>query len=431
VRYEYQDNPDEPVLDARKVLDPARGLVEPDARIPDATNQLSPRLSLAWSPSPKTVVRLSGGRYYSRFPAILTAQLYTSNGIVGTQYTITGVGATGPAPGSAAPGWGARWDPTRVQQLGSLPAGTTLAAPGVFVIDPDFENSHTDQATLGGEQELLGVSLGLEGIYAKSYDLQRMGDLNLVASSNPSVDCPGLAPGVGCYGRFVAGRRTPTRANPNYGRVSVYTSDARSEFWSVTFRVRKNFANGLRFFGSVTRASDRDTDSNERNFSGIFLEDVNAPEVNWGYSDRDQEWKVLGNLSYDFRITRAVDGFAGAVFSWSTGRPWTAIANADLNNDGVSSTDRPTVDGAHFGRNTYRQPDGTTLDLRVGIAFGLGPGRLSVFGECFNCTDAANRFVPSTGQTWGTGGTPPSSFAVASGVTSQPRAFQAALRYDF
>jgi len=431
LRYEYQDNPNDPVLDPGKVLDPANGIVQPDSRMPDATNQFSPRLSLAWSPTPKTVVRLSGGRYFSRFPAILTSQLYTSNGVAGTQYTITGVGATGPAAGAVAPGWGANWDPTSVQQLSGLPPGTTLAAPGVFVIDPDYRNSHTDQVTLGGEHELFGVSVGLEGIYAKGYDLQRLGDLNLVASSNPSTDCPGIAAGVACYGRLVNGRRTTSRLNPSYGRVSVYTSDARSEFWSATFKLRRNFANGLRFFGSVTRASDEDSDSNERNFSGIFLEDVNNAENNFGSSDRDQEWKFLGNLSYDFRITKAVDAFAGAVFAYATGRPWTAITNVDVNNDGISSTDRPTVNGEHFARNSYRQPDGYTLDLRAGIGFDLGPGRLSVFGECFNCTNAANRFIASTNQTWGTGTVPPSSFNVATGVTSQPRAFQAALRYDF
>lgn len=431
LRYEYQDNPDDPVLDRDKVLDPANGIVEPDSRMPDAKNQLSPRISLAWSPTPRSVVRLSAGRYYSRFPAILTAQLYTSNGVTGTQYVISGVGATGPAAGSVAPGWGVEWDPGRTQQLGSLPAGTRLAAPGIFTIDPDFRNSHTDQATLGGELELLGVSFGLEGIYAKGYDLQRLGDLNLVASSNPSVDCPGLSPAVGCYGRIVAGRRTPTRRNPNYARISHYTSDARSEFWSATFKFRRNYANGLRFFGSVTRASDRDSDSNERNFSGIFLEDVFNPENNWGDSDRDQEWKFLANASWDFRITKAVSGFAGAVYVYQTGRPFTPRVNTDMNNDGIADTDRPVVGGEHLARNSYRLPDFSTLDLRVGFGFGLGPGRLSVFAECFNCANSANRGLTAASQQWGTGTTPPPTFNVPNTVTNSPRTLQAAIRYDF
>lgn len=431
LRYEYQDNPDDPVLDRDKLLDPASGLVTPDARMPDAKNQLSPRLSVAYSPTPSSVVRASAGRYYSRFPAILTAQLYTSNGVTGTQYVVSGVGATGPAAGSGAPGWGPDWDPTRTQQLGSLPAGTRLAPPGVFTIDPDFRNSHTDQATLGGEVEILGVSFGLEGIWAKGYHLQRLGDVNLVRSSNPAVDCPGLSPSVGCYGRIIAGRRTPNRLNPSYARISQYTSDARSEFWSATFRFRRNFASGLRFFGSVTRASDRDSDSNERNFSGIFLEDVFDPEINWGYSDRDQEWKFLANASWDFRITKSLAGFAGAVYVYQTGRPFTPRVNVDMNNDGIADTDRPVVGGAHLARNSYRLPDFTTLDLRVGVGLDLGPGRLSVLAECFNCANSANRGLTAAAQQWGTGATPPPTFGVPNTVTNSPRAFQAALRYDF
>lgn len=431
VRYEYQDNPDDPVLDAAKVVDPANGIVQPDAKIPDATNQLSPRVALAWSPTPRTVVRASAGRYYARFPAILTAQLYTSNGVTGTQYVISGVGAAGPAPGTVAPGWGASWDPTRAQQLGSLPPGTVLPAPGVFTIAPDFRNSHTDQATLGLEQELLGVSFGLDGTWAKGYDLQRLGDLNLAVSANPALDCPGLSPSVGCYGRVVEGRRTPTRLNPAYARVSAYVSDGRSEFWSATFRFRRSFANGLRFFGSVTRSEDRDNDSNERNFSGIFLEDVMSPDLNWGYSDRDQRWKFLGNVSWDFRLSSRVDAFAGAVYAYATGRPWTPRVNVDMNIDGIADTDRPVVGGEHLDRNSYRFPDASTLDLRVGVALNLGPGRLSAFAECFNCANAANRGITAANQQWGTGTVPPPSFGTPNTVTNSPRAFQAAVRYDF
>lgn len=431
LRYEYQDNPDDPVLDASKVAVAGAGVVTPDARIPDAKNQLSPRVSLAWSPTPRTVVRASAGRYYSRFPAILTAQLYTSNGIAGTQYVISGVGATGPVPGTVAPGWGTEWDPTRIQQLGSLPAGTVLPAPGVFTIDPDFRNSHTDQATLGAEQELFGISFGLDATWAKGYDLERLGDVNLVRSSNPAADCPGLSASVGCYGRTINGRRTPTRINPAYARVSSYVSDGRSEFWSATFRFRRSFANGLRFFGSVTRGEDKDSDSNERNFSGIFLEDVMNPDLNWGWSDRDQRWKFLGNISWDFRISGRVDGFAGAVYSYATGRPWTPRVNVDMNNDGISDTDRPVVGGEHLARNSYRYPDSSTLDVRVGVAMGLGPGRVSVFAECFNCANAANRGITTANQQWGTGAIPPQSFGVPDTVTNSPRAFQAAVRYDF
>lgn len=432
LRYEYQQNPTTPVVDPRKVLNPASGIVQPDAKIPNATNQWSPRLSLAYAPDSKSVVRLSLGRYFARFPALLTSQLYTSNGVQGTQYIITGVGGTGPAAGQVAPGWGAAFDPISTQQLGNLPAGTKLAAPGIFVIDPDFQNSHTDLAVLGLERELMGISFGLEGQYSKGYNLERGTDLNLVASTTPAIDCPALDPasGVTCYGKYnpTTKRYATNRLNPAYGAIKMYTSDARSEFWSVTLKFRKSLANGLRFFGAVTRGSDKDSDSNERNYAGLFAEDLYNPDINWGYSDRDIKWRFLSNVSYDVKLTSRLSGFGSLLFNYQTGRPLNPQVGQDLNYDG-NSVDRPTVNGAHFERNSFRRPDFYTLDLRVGVAFEVGPGRLSVFAECFNCTNTANRTMSN--NTYGAGQTPNANFAIANGVTSTPRTLQGALRYDF
>ncbi len=428
LRYEFQKNPDDPVLDANKVVNPALGIVQPDAKIPSASNQFSPRLSLAYSPDPNTVVRFSAGRYFARFPAILTSQLYTSNAVAGTTFTITGLGATGPAPGQVAPGWGAAFDPMKLQPLGSLPAGAKLPPLGIYVIDQSFKNPHTDQAILALERDFFGLSWGVEGQYSKGYDLERMTDINLTASTNPAVDCPLLDPnsGVTCYGL----KGKTNRPNPNYGIIREYTSDGRSEFWAVTLKVRKNFANGLRFFAAVTRGSDKDTDSNERNYGGFTLEDVNNSNLNWGYADRDIKWRMVANSSYDFKITKFLDGFAGVLFAYQTGRPFTPYAGQDLNVDGTSSsTDRPTVNGVHLDRNSYRFPDFYTLDLRIGVAFPIGPGRLSVFGECFNCTNTANRGMTNT--TYGLGPAPSTTFAIANTVTTSPRQLQGAIRYDF
>ncbi len=430
VRWENELNPSAPILDVNKLRNPNSGIVTPDAKIPELTNEWSPRLSLAYSPDAKTVVRFSAGRYYSRFPAILTSQLYQSNGVAGSSLTLTGRGATGPQPGD--PGWGANWNPTAIQQLGNLPPGAKLPAPGVFSIDSNFKNAHTDQVTLGGERDFFGVSVGLEAQYSKGYDLERTNEINLTPSTNPTVDCPNLDPasGVACYGL----KGKTNRPNPSYSTIKVYSSDARSEFWSVTMKFRKNFANGLRFFGSVTRATDKDNDSNERDYSGLSLEDLSNPDLNWGFSNRDIKWRLLANVSYDVRIVSWLDGSVGALFNYQTGRPYTATVGQDLNLDG-STVDRPTVDGVHFDRNSYRYPDFYTLDLRFALATTIGPGRFSLIGEVYNLTNTANRGTTNT--TYGKGPAPAANFGVLNQVYSglgygyTSRAVQAAVRYDF
>ena len=58
---------------------------------------------------------------------------------------------------------------------------------------------------------------------------------------------------------------------------------------------------------------------------------------------------------------------------------------------------------------------------------------ISIFAECFNCVDSANRRVTNT--TWGTGQTPNAAFGQTIGLTDPvvvpPRTFQFAVRYEF
>jgi hypothetical protein len=176
----------------------------------------------------------------------------------------------------------------------------------------------------------------------------------------------------------------------------------------------------------VTYSKDKDSDSNERNFSGIQAEDFNNLDLNYGYSNRDQRWKGILNGLWDTPWWGL--GLAGT-FRYSTGSAYNATIGTDVNNDGVRETDRPTVGGQHFERNSFRQPDFWTLDMRLSKSFNIGPGDLSLFAECFNCTDHANRVTNRT--VWGTGQTPAAGFGALNSWINPPRTFQLALRYDF
>ena len=330
----------------------------------------------------------------------------------------------GPTPGFPAPGWGAAFNPNAVQQLGSLPPGTSFGAVGVWAIASDFKNPHTDRISLGAEREFFGIAWGLEGIWAKGYDLERLNDANLVPA--PAANCPALDPNSGspCYGASPISD-AQSRINPNYDRVVVYTSDARSDYKAATLYFRRNFAAGFRFFGSLTRASDYDTDANERNFLGFTLWDVNNPELNWGPSDRDIRWRGVANASYERRFG-SVDAFSSVLFSYQTGRPYNAYTSADANKDGIS-TDRATIDGVVVGRNAFRQPDSYTVDVRLGLGFRLGPGTLAVFLDVFNLTNTGNRSTTLTVYP-GSGST---AFGTLNAFTTTPRTLQLSGRYDF
>ena len=462
VRWESLDNPNDPILNPND-LDPARCVgtsttncgYRLNTQIADSDNQLSPRLGISWAPDQKSVVRVTAGRYWSRTPAILFAQLFTSNGLRGTQYNsrtnTAGQDPTNPAcvagtpPVSCfdalAPGWGANFDPVGVERvdLSRLPQNQT--GLGVFAIDPNFENPYTDRVTLGYEREIFAnTGASIDFTYAEGSQLQRLIDTNRVYDGTLAEN--GLP------------RYSSTRPNTFYGTVTTSVSDARSEYYAITGQVQRRFTNNLSAGTTVTYSSDKDTDSNERNFAGIQAEDFNDIEQAFAYSNRDQRWKVSGNAVW---ATPFWGITASGAARYITGGTFTPRSNFDFNNDAQSGTDRPTVgctfvsgntqatgadcrdNGSHLGRNSFRQPRFYSVDARLSKAFRIGPGELSAFIECFNCTDVANWSIPSANQTWGRqpganqpGPDPQPSATFGDPTTpGTPRTFQVALRFDF
>ena len=426
VRWERLDNPNGAILNPNDRN--ANGSFNLTTRVPDAKNQLSPRLSISWAPDEKTALRFSGGRYWSRTPAILFAQLFTSNGIRGTQYNIlapqSGGVVTGPPTDPLSPGWGANFNPTGVAPI-DFSRLTTIAKPGVTTVDPDFDNPYTDRFTIGAEREVFNrTSLALDFTYAEAKQLERLTDTNRVYATT----------GVSQNGLPIY---SSTRPNPYYDRITTLVSDGRSKYEAVTATLNRRFADSFSFYAAVTYAKDRDNDANERNFSGIQPEDFNNLDLNYGYSNRDQRWKGVVNGVWQSPYWGL--GLSGS-FRYSTGSPYTATAGRDLNNDGISGTDRPTVDGQHFDRNSFRQPSFYELSLRLSKGFKVWEGNLQVFAECFNCTNAANRFVSGANQIYGANPAPPAppltnptrnaNFGIEDGVGT-PRTIQLGLRYDF
>ena len=423
VRVETLDNPGGAVLNPN---DPGpNGTLRLTGEIPDSENQISPRLGLSWAPDDKTAVRFSLGRYWSRTPALLWAQPFTSNGIQAAQLTITCLQANGVCTGAPtnplAPAWGPGWNPVGIERVDFRQVGGASSPPDVFTVDPDFENPYTDRVTLGAEREILPlISLGLDFTYAEGNQLQRLTDLNRVYDGTTSTN--GL-PHYGSTRRFTA-----------YNRIIMDVSDAESEYKAATLTLQRRYANNYSLYGAVTWSEDRDNDSNERNFAGIQAEDFNNLDLNWGPSNRDQEWKVVLNGVWDTPLWGI--GLSGA-FRYASGSPFNPIANSDINGDGNSGTDRPTVNGVHFGRNSQRQPDFWTLDMRLSKKLNLGPGEVALFAECFNCSNQKNTGISNNNQIWGTAQTPlfnPTTgqqFGAEDQFVGIPRTFQLGVRYDF
>ncbi len=257
--------------------------------------------------------------------------------------------------------------------------------------------------------------VGMDITYAEAKQLQRLTDTNL------QYDGALAANGLPRYSR--------TRPNAYYGRVITSVSDAESQFTGITLLAKRRMSGGFQYYTAITWSQDKDHDSNERNFAGIQAEDVKNLDLNYGVSNRDQAWR--GIMTGLWETGWWGINVAGS-FRYSTGSPWTITAGSDVNLD-TNNVDRPTILGVHQERNGERQPDSYSLDLRIGKDITVGPGVIGVFAECFNCTDAANRFVPGVNMTWGNaaGATPTNAnFGKETGFGT-PRTFQFGVRFDF
>ena len=441
VRYELLNNPNAPVLNPNSKA--ASGQFALNTTVPDVKNQWSPRVSLSYAPDSKTAIRLSAGRYWSRTPALLWSQLYSSNGLKGVVYSSkTNTGGQNPTDpactfgGSScydprAPGWGANWTPGPAERLNlsSIPAGTTGLQ--VFVVDPNFTNPHTDRITLGFEREILPeVTTSINGTYAKGYNLERLKDANRVYDGTLSAN------GQPHY--------SSVRPNAFYGAIIQYTSDAKSLYYDITMVTQKRFSRNFSAGITATYSQDRDNDSNERNFSGIQAEDFNHLNTAYSWADRDRRWRTSINGVWSTQVTQWWNlGLAGSA-RFQTGTPFVPTANFDFNNDGQSATDRPTLNcatavecaatGKHLQRNSYRQPSTYAVDVRLQNGFRLGPGEFVLAVDCFNCTNTGNKFISSTtfGRVPNAAGTqtPNAGFANPNNPGT-PRTIQVSGRFDF
>jgi len=423
VRLEDLDNPNAPILNPRDVN--PDGSFNLTGRVPDQnlTDQISPRFGVAWSPGrdQKTAVRFAAGRYWSRTPALLLAQLFTSNGVRGTQYTVFTTSVNGvvqPPTDPLAPGWGDAFVVPGTERIDFTQIVGNQSPPGVFAMEPNFENPYTDRATLNIEREILPLTVvSLDLTYAKGHQLQRLTDPNLQYDGTTSAN------GLPHYSK--------TRPNSYYGRITTSVSDAESKYRSIGASIRRRLHDGFQYSAQVTWSKDEDNDSNERNFAGVQAEDVNNLGLNWGPSNRDQTWRI--GLSALWETPWWGISVSGA-YRYASGTPWTISTGSDTNGDTVFA-DRPTINGVHVGRNSENQPSSQAIDLRIAKTFTIQNVAASIFAECFNCTDEANWVVPSNNYTWGNANlsTPSrSNYGLENGVNSfiPPRTIQFGVRFD-
>ena len=204
--------------------------------------------------------------------------------------------------------------------------------------------------------------LGVRGVH-----LSRTRDINFL----PAVPQQGTF----ADGTPVTYLRHPGRANPAFGRISLFDSGADSIYHGGFVQLSKRFSQHFQVQTSYTFSKVIDS---RPDFTSVVVgtddsknaQDTLAPNLERGRGNADITHRFIFSGIWDIDYAKSLQNpiarnlLRGYQFSLigtvQSGRPITATVGGDPNGDTNTATDRPP----YVGRNTYTGPNFATADIR-------------------------------------------------------------------
>ncbi len=280
---------------------------------------------------------------------------------------------------------------------------TTPAAIQVTLIDPRARMAHSRNILLGVEQDLgEGYVVKLRGIQKHFTHLQYFVDINL-EQRNPGNNNwdPSIFYNDGYPFRFNSFATANTTNRPGkaivagrsldlsgYGAVGLSRFDGEGTYKALILEFEKRAKGGFGFMSSLTFASSRDSNSNERNTAQSVASNPMDPSnpTAEGPSDNDIPFRGV----FSAYLPRVWGVRASATFTYAKGYPYTPRYYNDMNGDGYFN------DPALGGRNSGRQPSSKSLNLKFSRTWKLGTTFLDAAMEVYNPFNWANQTTSLT-----------------------------------
>ena len=359
------------------------------------TNNVSPRVGLAWSPaeSRRTLVRASAGVFYDRVPLRALANALMSAG------NTTDVAALQQFQVSLSPTQAGA--PVFPNILGAPVPTVTL--PNLTTMDRDLQNADSRQASLEVEQQI-----GARTTIAVGYEY--LNGSGLLMSINQNVPS--------C---LASGNNNGCRPNSTYANNSQYSAAGDSDYHGVHVSLAQRTQHWGHYRVSYTLSKSM---NNVGEF--FFSSPIDPTDLSkdWGRSDNDQRHKLVVSGALQ------AGGFEfGSMLQFYSAPPFN-ITSGLTTIQGTPA--RPIVDGEFIPRNAG---DGTaffSLGARVSRSFNLtGRWQLQLLAEAFNLTDRAN--VVTRNTNFGPGAYPSNPSPAFGQITAvgEPRSFQFGARVRF
>lgn len=391
------------------------------------TNNVSPRIGLAWSPSSQLVFRAGYGIFYDRYVLANLTRAIQKNGAQAFEQVADGNAAA--EIFSTADG-------------GPLVAPASGIAPSIFQPDPRMATPYSQQASAGAEYLLAkDLTLRADYLFVRGLKLARTLNVNLLP---PVVLTLANASSLGVQnptpqqiGREVF---SPARLNPQFDGIYQLQDSAHSTYNGASLTLNRRMSDELEFSASYTlsKTTDNASDFYEQPQNPFDLRAENAPSL------QQQQQRLVFNALWELPIGDEEDKAAGAQESgsWLTevfshielapiltvesGRPVNPLTGLDSNlTHSFPLSARPLG----FGRDSLSTPALATMDFRVLKYFPFGGvKRLDVVAELFNAFNSAN--VSQINPVFGSGSVPMLGFKQPIAGTGA-RQIQFSLDFEF
>ena len=371
------------------------------------TNNLSPRIGLAWSPLSKWVFRAGYGVFFDRYVLANLTRAIEKNGAQGFEQVADGTVAA--SLFAAAQG-------------GPLSSPAAGIAPSIFRPDPHMATPYSQQASVGAEYLLANnLTLRADYLFVRGVKLPRTLNSNLlppVILTLPNAASLGVTdPTPQHIGREVF---SPVRLNPQFDDIYQLQNSASSTYNGASLTLSRTMNEDLEFSASYTLsktcddASDYDEQpqnpfdlaaenkvsrQNQQQrfvFSALWDLPIGDEEDNGGKSNQSSGW-----LTQTFSHIEIAP-----IFTAESGRPVNPLTGLDSNQSHAFPLSGRPLD---LGRNSLRTPAIVTMDLRVLKYFPFGGlRRLDVVAEAFNLFNRPN--VAQINPAFGSNQTPVTGF---------------------
>jgi Carboxypeptidase regulatory-like domain len=398
MRYEFEDLPDT----SKSVANPD---IPQTAYLPRDRNNYGPRAGFSWDlfGSGKTVLRAGYGIYYGRIANATVFNALTSTGSARSArtyyYRPLDTGAP-PFPHVFASNETPYVSPTATGQNATGPNAVyfdkRFQNPQIDEAELSLQHEfwrHTE------------VSVSYLGSYAHQLPqfIDRNIDLNATATMFYSVIDPGSPNNLGPLQKSTAksgGVTTPyytinrfyyQRLNPKYGSITDIISETNAAYHAAVLRITRRAARGLTINAGYTWSHAIDDNQNESTFAG--RNDVYDPadlSLERGASNFDVRQRIAGGVvahePWRFRgMTGTIlNGFTlAATGEWRSGLPYSMRTTGPVPTPSCSYYNWLVAGGPNGGGNCLKavtQPNGVITDERVPIP-GLGASLNGSGGE--------------------------------------------------